>query len=412
MREARFRSPDGALLEFLNLSRRSTGQIWANVTAYAPDQSVIGHTDVEMTNSESRKRAAQHIASMNGANSEKWERELTEAAKELDQLWRDESEQLTLESLKDYPEPGPMKWLLEGLIPLDFPSNLYGDSDSTKSIVAMYLAVCVTQGLPFLGLPVTQGAAFYLDWELQEETFARRLYPICRGLGLEGPPDNLLYARLTEPLSYHLDSLIDESHRLNPVVTILDSIGPAVAADPNDAQAMILLNQQIRKLGHCALMIDHQSKGLGQSYRTKTAIGSGYKQHLVRGGIQLELASSAPGRASVVARNSKHNFTYRHEPIAFHVLFEKDAIRLELGDAIGPDFVDADTLPLGLKIQKVLEETAQPVSFETLMDATNASGKQVVKNALGKLKNSGVPIKTIKGAGNSSSYYLDLVTSG
>lgn len=401
---------NGATLELVDIEWTQTGRCFCHMRAFAPDESLLSDSKLEMSSSTSRYKVAQEMASHNGAQPNVWADALMEAWYNLDQERRDNAEQFTLESLQDYAEPGPMQWLLDGWIPLGYPANWYGDSDSTKSTAAMVLAVCITQGRPFLGIPVTQGGVFYLDWELERETFLRRLYQICRGMGLDKPPDNLLYSSFNEPLSYHMGSLIDEAQRRNPVVTIIDSIGPAAAADPNDAQAMIALNQQVRKLGHCALMIDHQAKGAGQSYSSKKAIGSGYKQHLVRGGVQFELASSAPGRASVVARNSKHNFTYGREPLTFHVLFEQDTIRLELADANAAEFADADSLPLGLRVLKMLQETAQPLSLDALADATGSS-KQVVKNSLGKLKKGGARIKTIQGAKNSASYYLDAVTN-
>jgi RecA-family ATPase len=140
----------------------------------------------------------------------------------------------------------------------------------------MGLAVAITQGIPFLGRPTMRGPVIFLDWELDKPTFLRRLYAICRGLGLSKPPVDLHYARLTEPLEYHLADIIEACHRIDPVLVALDSLGAAAAKDPNDAEAFIKIVQDLRKLERASLGVDHQSKGTGQSYRTKRAIGTGY----------------------------------------------------------------------------------------------------------------------------------------
>ncbi|MCH9047224.1 MAG: AAA family ATPase, partial [SAR324 cluster bacterium] len=114
---------------------------------------------------------------------------------------RDTAEKFTLESLTDEVEPGPLQYIWDPLLPAGFPSNIYGDGGASKSTTMMGLSVAITLGARFLGLPTVAGPVFYLDWELDKPTFLRRLYAICRGMGLPYPPKDLHYARLTEPLA-------------------------------------------------------------------------------------------------------------------------------------------------------------------------------------------------------------------
>jgi hypothetical protein len=188
---------------------------------------------------------------------------------------------------------------------------------------------------------------------------------------------------------------------------VLDSLGIAATADPNDAESFIKITQELRKLERACFSIDHQSKGTGQSYRSKRAIGSGYKDFLVRGGVQLELASSVPGRASVVLRHSKHTFTHEHEPIAFHIHYGMGSTEFELADTTDAAFAEADLLPLHLRIHRILEETTIPMEMEVLIEASGASSKQVFLNAITKLRRQGVKIDSATSQGKT---YYSLAT--
>jgi len=326
-----FRHPmdTGAEIYFDDLNWVSGGRLFCHVVAYAPDGNVLANTMCEMSSTQSRYSVAQELARRNGAQPEPWADELLAAWHTLDQQHRESAEPFSLKSLADQDEPGPLSYVWGDLIPTGFPSNCYGDGGASKSTTVTGLAVSITQGKPFLGLQTVQGPVLYLDWELNEEAFLRRLYPICRGMGIPTPPDGLMYSRLTEPLAHHLPDIIQACNQVQPVLVIIDSLGPAAAADPNDTKAMIGIVQATRKLRTACLMVDHQSKTPGQSYSSKSAYGSGYKGYLVRGGMQLELASSEAARASVVLRHTKHSFTYKHGPIAYHISYDDDAIRFQ-----------------------------------------------------------------------------------
>jgi biotin operon repressor len=399
---------NGAILEFHDLFWTNSGRLFCKAIGYAPDGSIIGNSKVEMSSGQARYRLAQEFAAHNGARPDIWADSLLAAWHTLDEERQTSAEKFTLESLEGEEEPGPLQFVWNPLIPEGFPANIYGDGGASKSTTVMGLSVAITQGWSFLGLPTTTGPVFYLDWEMNKSAFLRRLYSICRGMGLSQPPSDLHYSQLREPLAYHLNDILDACHRIDPVLVVLDSLGIAAAADPNDAEAFIKITQELRKLERACFSIDHQSKGAGQSYRSKRAIGSGYKDFLVRGGVQLELASSVPGRASVVLRHSKHTFTHEHEPIAFHIHYRMGSTEFELGDFTDATFNEADLLPLPLRTHRVLEETTISIELEDLMEATGASSKHVQQNAITKLRQKGVKIDSAPSKGKT---YYTLATS-
>lgn len=395
---------NGARLEFQDILWTPTGRLFCKVVGYAPDGTIICNSKTEMSKSADRYRVAQELAGHNGARPDVWADALLSSWHSLDQDHQATAEKFQISPLVDHEEPGPLRFVWNPLMPVGFPSNVYGDGGASKSTTMMGLAVAITQGRPFLGMPTIQGAVFYLDWELNEEAFLRRLYAICRGMGLAKPPPDLYYSRLTEPLAYHLPDIIDACHRVDPALVLVDSLGPAAAADPNDAETFIKITQDLRKLERACATIDHQSKGSGQSYRSKRAIGTGYKDFLVRSGMQLELAENVQGRSSIVLRHSKHNFTHEHEPVGFHIRYGIGVIEFKVGDTTEPSFAEADLLPLPMRIKRVLEETTQPIEANVLIETTGASSKHVLQNAIGKLRRHGCLITSASAKGKT--YYI------
>jgi hypothetical protein len=99
-------------------------------------------------------------------------------------------------------EPPPMQWLVRGLIPSRFTTNLYAESGHGKSYIVLHLALCLITGKPFAGEPVLQGEVLYLDWELDRDTTDFRWWKVCRGAGYETAISNgLAYERMVNPFT-------------------------------------------------------------------------------------------------------------------------------------------------------------------------------------------------------------------
>jgi hypothetical protein len=62
-------------------------------------------------------------------------------------------------------KPGPIAWLVQGLIEKDTVGALFGDPASYKSSIALDMAVSIASGRPFHGRPVRQGPVIYLASE-------------------------------------------------------------------------------------------------------------------------------------------------------------------------------------------------------------------------------------------------------
>ncbi|KKL54087.1 hypothetical protein LCGC14_2268910, partial [marine sediment metagenome] len=160
-------------------------------------------------------------------------------------------------------KPPPQRWLVKGLIPDDVRTFLYGRGGSAKSYLAVYLALCVATGTPFLEVPSAKGKVLYIDWEAGEETFRARVNRVAKTLGVDlshGIP-NIRYKRLYAPLNEHLDDIIEECREHNIRLVIIDSFGFSMSGQDTSAQPDVTTQMaRLAKIPGATVIIDHIGK--------------------------------------------------------------------------------------------------------------------------------------------------------
>lgn len=205
-------------------------------------------------------------------------------------------------------QPQPTQWLVKQLIPARHATNLYGDSGTCKSLLALHLALCVIEGVPFLGHTVhKRGKVLYLDLELDAEVHTARWWAVAEGAGYTEPPKGLRYVRMRELLSDlpALHALIEQEQ---PALVIIDSFGKAVG-DPLDPQLAIRMYDLIDTLPVPVLVIDHIAKPTADTPAEATReYGTVYKRHYARSAIQVDLQGRESGRVAIILRQQKSNF--------------------------------------------------------------------------------------------------------
>ena len=83
--------------------------------------------------------------------------------------------------LGEVERPGPRQYVVEDLIPADYSTLWHGDGGVAKSIVALSLGVGVAgSSALWLGRAIKHGPVLYLDFELEAEEQARRVWQLCR----------------------------------------------------------------------------------------------------------------------------------------------------------------------------------------------------------------------------------------
>ena len=242
------------------------------------------------------------------------------------------------------PEPPPMQWLVRGLIPVRFTTNLYAESGHGKSYLVLHLALCLITGKPVAGEPVLPGEVLYLDWELDRDTTDYRWWKVCRGAGYETAiSKGLAYERMVKPIHEAYESIRVMVTEQKPVLVVVDSLGKAIGDDPLDPKAVIRTYALLDNLGVSVLVIDHQAKPQNgdADYGSKWEFGSSYKRHYARSSLQLQRTGDNGEAIGLVLRHQKSNFGALHSDIHFAVRFVKN----EDGELHAVQFETPEVLP-------------------------------------------------------------------
>ena len=269
--------------------------------------------------------------------------------------------------------PRPVEWLVKDLIPARHATNLYGDSGTGKSLIALYLALCVIEGIPFLNFPTTKrGKVLYLDLELDAEIHTLRWWAIARGAGYTTPPKGLRYVRWTQGLIGHEQALWELIEQEQPALLIVDSFGKATGK-PLDPDFAIALYNLFDALPVPVLVIDHTAKPNPEiPAESAREYGTVYKRHYARSAIQVDLQGSERGHIGVILRHQKSNFGRLAPEIPLTLAFlEEDGVMLEVRLQYGGQAVQANAELFGRRGEVVRflsengEATARAISEGT-----------------------------------------------
>lgn len=227
--------------------------------------------------------------------------------------------------ISDVPEPDrAARYHIADFLLNNQTTLLVADGQAGKSYLALYLAVCVATGYPFLDSHriVRQGSVVYVDYETDEEVQAERIYRICRGLGMHKVPENIFTCVERRPIRLAAPVIRRIAEHEQAALVIVDSLGPACAGELEKAQTALSTMQSISRLGECTkLVIAHLPKA-SRNTGDRTAIGSIYFQNLARSAWSLERGEGTdPCVVNCMLRNTKANIGRRLAPIAYRVNF-------------------------------------------------------------------------------------------
>lgn len=225
-------------------------------------------------------------------------------------------------SAADMDEPPPRRWLIEGIIPERWPTILYGDGGVGKTTLSNHLATCLALGLPWFGRTTTPCNVLVVDAELDAEEFARRMWPIARGLGLPSPPRGVFYWRLPGPLGDDevVDRLFAIADHRGVRMIVIDSLTLATYSSDqyvaNDLAAVIF---RFTRQGIATLFLDHHARqGRMDEGSRVDPYGSVMKRNLARSSIYLQ--TSGPGMVRL--SSNKASFASQWEPFTTEVRFQ------------------------------------------------------------------------------------------
>lgn len=249
----------------------------------------------------------------------------------------------------------PQEYVVDSLIPVGHVTTLYGSGGSTKSILAMSLAMAASRGdASWLGLGMS-GKSFksiYVDFELLLRDQVRRSRQLSEGAGHNGDlPDNFNYlAAGGRPPSEVFGYLFDycKDHRVQMLV--IDSVGMAMSGDASAYRDVVSFFRELDRfrieLGCTIILIDHQANlSAGENYQSKAAFGSSYKGNLTRSRVQVEPREQAQNKRRIVLRHNKANFTNYVDPFEVEVTFSDEKIELTPQKMSEADLMQEQQLP-------------------------------------------------------------------
>lgn len=293
----------------------------------------------------------------------------------------------------EIPDPGPRRYLLEGLIPESYPTMIHGDGGVAKSMLALSLGLAVARGGTWLGRDAGEGVpVLYLDFELDAGEQRRRVNRLARGEYLDRVPDNLLYmCALGHPAREAFVAALEECREHGVKLLVVDSLGVALGGDAEAARDVIAFHQKViepfRASGIAVFIIDHQSKlQSGQKYGDKSAFGSVYKGNLSRSVVQAEAVERSEGSLSVRLRHKKHNFGPLADPVEVKLRFTEEAVTVEAADLNAADLAGEPSLNSVDRVRMALE--AGPAYPDEIAEMT-ALALKTVRNKLSQLRKAG-----------------------
>jgi hypothetical protein len=279
-------------------------------------------------------------------------------------LYKEEGRGRKLEAVRftEIEVPGPRRYLLKDIVLAAYVTLLYGDGGVAKSLLALALAVAIAgDSKEWLGREVESCPVLYVDFELDSEEQARRVYQLCRSQGLDTPPEDLFYmSALGHPAREAFTAALEACEEHGVGLMVVDLLGPALQGDAEAARDVIGFFQKsiepFRVEGIAILIIDHQSRlQAGQSYQSKGAFGSVFKTNLARSVIQAQATERSEGTLTVRLRQKKHNFGPLAEPFGVKLSFTEQAVSLEAIELDASELAEEATLNSTDRVKLALE---------------------------------------------------------
>jgi len=254
----------------------------------------------------------------------------------------------------------PAEFLISPLLYKDKPTILFGEQGTTKSYLALTLAL-VAQ-LPYYDNPLwlapKQANALYLDYEGDELEFKRRLTLLTRGFGLPQTP--IIYRECHLPLIDDINYLEQTIVEYRIGFIIIDSLGVAVGKSSlNDPVTATAFFADLRRLKVTSLIITHLAKDKLTKYTSP--FGSVYFGNLARSVFEVKKQQEEnKGEIATSLIHKKNNQGPLLSPQGFKLVFEEDKTLVKRIDpSTVPEFLEGQSLKF--QIAELLKKGSLPV---------------------------------------------------
>lgn len=315
------------------------------------------------------------------------------------------AERLPIIRVGDIPEPGPVRWLIDGLWTDGAFGILGAIPKSWKTFFTLQLAIAVASGQPLFGRHEVHrpGAVLMFGAEGGKESIRRRQGMICRALDLDIKRLNLTVIdtpvlRLDKPDV--MDSFVSTVEHYQPALVILDPLRELHAGDENDSTYIADLLGPLRALKSrvgCSIMVVHHfskppADGKSSRRPAEQLRGTGALAGAIDSGIFL--AANGEGEKKRVSVTALHRDA--REPDSFDLRLvdvahnDGPAIQLELAEKDDRDDMERKAESRTHLIKRVL----RAITLNAMPSRTPLTSKRAVATAAEMSQRDAGPIVT------------------
>ena len=213
----------------------------------------------------------------------------------------------------------PVNWVVENVVVGGETTLLIADGGAGKSFVALWMALCVASGQPFLSNPVSKGLAIYVDEEGSPDLALQRLAQLGATPEQRRNLHYLNYAGVD--LVRHPRKLIEDALSLTPKLIVVDSHAKVTRVNEENSNNEMgrVWDEGFLPLARdtgAAVLVIHHTNGFGGS-RGASQIRNSADQVLTmkkeQDGSQVIYASKPRRITSPIRFNFKHIGGDRYE---------------------------------------------------------------------------------------------------
>ena len=217
--------------------------------------------------------------------------------------------------------PPELKWLVEGFLPAEGVTTLFGTGKQGKSYIAMELLRCLSVCEPFLGfdVPSRPTRVLYVDWEKRGASLRRRLHALAGKDAF-----NVTVIEPSGSLVKMVGALEAQVAMGGFELVIIDSLTIAIMqGNVNDASTVVPAMFALNALGCAVFVLDHTKKpSFSEPYETLSAFGSTFKVNVSSMNWRLMRTGGDDTSLQVVIQAVTNNFELRPDDIYATMLFQ------------------------------------------------------------------------------------------
>ena len=256
-----------------------------------------------------------------------------------------------LTDLAQVSNPTPAVYALAPLVEANEHNIIAADGGSTKSLLAMAVAVSFSYGkscLPGMNTGQPPKSTLFLDYESTANTQAQRRRQLVESIGMQIEQGKILYKKMYSPITDAASDLYDTIASKEIGLVIIDSASRAVGGETNSEESVIPFFNACASWGVTVLTIAHKPKD--NAGRGPSGVAQWWNQ--ARNYWEL-VKDQTPGQNEVFValRHDKANDGQLHEPLNYRIDFNS-GIKYYAEDVSSSDLVNSQ-MPVA---QQIIEQ--------------------------------------------------------